>query len=187
MSPTIWIPALIGLLIFGPLINNKKAYSYNNKKSYSYLPYNVSDFLDFYLGSVAIGLIIGTFVWFVLGAITPPSYTYHMSKNKRELVSLKDNNSTSGRFFLGCGYFDSSLKYYGYEKTGEHSYKMVSLSKDSHIVEDIHGEEKPYFVEKIRKYDRSHWTWKWRFWMVGPHEAERSVGYEIHIPKGSID
>ena len=94
MSPTIWIPALIGLLIFGPLINNKKAYSYNNKKSYSYLPYNVSDFLDFYLGSAAIGLIIGTFVWFVLGAITPPSYTYHMSKNKRELVSLKDNNST---------------------------------------------------------------------------------------------
>ena len=35
MSPTIWIPALIGLLIFGPLINNKKAYSYNNKKAYS--------------------------------------------------------------------------------------------------------------------------------------------------------
>lgn len=177
MSPTIWIPILIGFFIIAPIIK------YNDDGTI--LPSNFNDFSDSYLPITMMLGIIGLSIWALLGISTDIADTKIIEKRKHELISLKDGFGMEGRFsFLGSGYIDGGLRYYGRKKLTENSHKAIKFPLDV-IIHEIDGNS-AYFIENVEVRNKDHWTWRWRKWMMGPFEYEETQSYEIFIPKGSV-
>ena len=163
-------------MIIGTLIVLISKLGNKNLKSY------IDDVLGEIVPAVVTGFMFGCTIWFLIG-MTSDLDTIVVEKEKRSLVSLKDNTSVSGGFFLGIG---TSMNYYGYEDLGNNRFQMVTFSSNNVIVEDVPVNGKAYFVRIASISDPNDKLWEYDKWMIGPFARERTRGYEIHIPKGSI-
>ena len=93
----------------------------------------IHDFFDNYwefytrFGRGLLCALIGLLLGFILSRfIIDPIY-----KNRTEvhlLTNLQDNNTISGNFFLGSGYFNGTFKYAFYYKTNDNTYKLETLN-----------------------------------------------------------
>lgn len=128
--------------------------------------------------SVLMGMIIGgliivpLFAIFFHAAFDSEEYV----KENIQMVALKDNMATEGKFFLGSGTVDSSIKYFYMTKT-EKGLKIDSVNaSDSYLVED----------DSVNPYIEIHST-RFKNEFVEKWFPNWYSGYTIiHIPKGSI-
>lgn len=93
------------------------------------------------------------------------------------ITALADNDSVSGKFFLGTGRVDEEMQYYYIEKT-ELGKQMKNISAENvYLVED--NNEAP----RIEKY-----TCKWKnkswYWIAG--FALEPDYTQIYIPEGAV-
>lgn len=157
------------------------------------LPYkDPIELIDSIFGGTAIGLAIASFIWFVGTPTYSKNETIDYVSNKRGIVAIADGQSTevSGRFFLGMGSVSGGgTAYWAYEQLEANRYKQITFEpRETTIVEDIDSLSKPYFMEIKRKIKPDVFKKKmeWDQWMRGPYQVYDHVGWEIHIPKGSI-
>jgi hypothetical protein len=171
MSPTIYLTVILAFLISLIVMRLWEG------------TWEVDDAGKYISPGILTGFIFGCVAWFFIGLVNQPE-SIQYEKSERQLVALKNGESMSGSFFLGSGSFSGDMKYYGYEDLGNERYKMVKFPNSSIIIEDVKEGEKPYFVEFRKKADAEGCEYK--KWMMGPFEMDNFVGWEIHIPKGSI-
>jgi len=92
-----------------------------------------------------------------------------------KIIALKDNQNTSGHFYLMGGYVDSDLYYY-YAKTTPYGYKTDKVKADECFV--VYTDENPHIdtYEAVKFYD-----W-WRYIYAIPVH----VHYVIFVPDGTV-
>lgn len=133
--------------------------------------------LDIFLGVVNIILyvVIGFFIGLLIATTLPmKTYNRHYSLN---IVTLQDNNSVSGHFFLGSGQIDGKMQYVFYiEDDG--LYKMHQI--DYNLVQIKYTDSIPKVnVYEITETDAfiNHFAIDWN---LGDQT------YIIEVPKGTI-
>lgn len=95
-----------------------------------------------YFGLYFICLIVSGFISFGISVALP--VTYQKEVSEFELATLQDNSQTTGRFFLGSGFVNGTMKYVFYYKDGEsYAMHMVSYSSAEIIITD----QKPYIKQ----------------------------------------
>lgn len=93
-----------------------------------------------------------------------------------EIVSLQDNSSTEGSFFLGCGSINGSMKYVFYYKSDE-SYKMFMV--DYYMAEIVLTDKKSY-NKQIRTVKTDALINKFAFGSLPENR------YVFYVPSGTI-
>ena len=100
---------------------------------------------------------------------------------EHKIVSLKDNTSVSGNFFLGCGNVDGNTKYYTYVVTGTNRYILKSFNSDQIYIQEDSIDVENAYIERITKYYKC---------TIVPFPFSINVGglsaYIIHVPIGTI-
>ncbi len=95
------------------------------------------------------------------------------------IVTLKDNNSIEGRFFLGTGMINGSMKYVYYQIDDDSTYQMWQADYYDSKIRYISTQPKVVVIDK-------HWAKtplnKWAIDMVD----ESRQTYIFEVPKGSI-
>jgi hypothetical protein len=143
-------------------------------------PYN---FLDWALeiasafAKVLVATLIALLLTVLMGMIFPPA-TQNKLIQSTTIVSLKDNTTTTGSFFLGCGSVDSEPSYSFYTKHND-QYTLESVNANRTLIEftnqspciDIY--EKQVIKKGIRR-------------LIGLSTDAGSKSYVIKIPEGSI-
>ena len=69
------------------------------------------------------------------------------------IVSIRQESTYGGKFFLGCGYVDEDLYYYCYSEVKEDTYKLVSFDVDEVYI--IESDTQPR-VEVVKKKGNLH-------------------------------
>jgi hypothetical protein len=90
------------------------------------------------------GTIISAIVSFIICLVINVGFldqTKHFERieyvsSTKELLSLKDNGSVGGSFFLGCGSINSEMRYYCYVKDGKYSVAETYRISGTYILED---------------------------------------------------
>jgi len=114
-------------------------------------------------------VLIGGTILIVLPADT------EINKYEYDLVTLQDNFSNSGSFFLGSGNIDGKMKYVYYYKS-QGGFKMGQIDYDNAVIR--YGN-----TPRIDRYRREMVdNWKSYFAMDIPHDSL----YVITVPKGTI-
>ena len=127
----------------------------------------------------AMGGLIGACVGAILAvAISFAAPKEEYVKEKTELVSIRDNISTSGQFFLGSGGVEGKLAYFYYKKVGDNSYKAGHIDAEKAIVIEDGG---TYIEKKDKRVIGA-----WRYFGLGDDLCECGGEVTIHIPQGSI-
>lgn len=132
-----------------------------------------ADFENYLLNSIIplfLAGIISTIVAFVLPIDTKEEV------DEFEIVSLQDNSSTEGSFFLGCGNINGSMKYVFYYKSGE-SYKMFMV--DYYRAEVVLTDKKSY-NKQIRTIKSDKLINKFAFGVLPENR------YIFYVPSGTI-
>lgn len=92
---------------------------------------------------------------------------------RHALLSLKDNSTTSGSFFLGSGSFEEEPSFFYYQQTGRGAtLEHVDADRAVIVEEDI---DSPYLSVLIGGSEND-------FWYIGSLDKT----YEFHVPVGSI-
>lgn len=96
-----------------------------------------------------------------------------------QLVALKDNINTEGRFYLGGGYIEGNLNYFYYKKIGPDRYKAGKIDSTNATIHES-DKETPRIV--------SHDCWHPNIWksLFGLNLCGLNLEKEIYVPKGSI-
>lgn len=115
---------------------------------------------------------------FMLGVATDGKTMSYTSS----LKNIEQVSSTSGRFFLGSGYFGSEPSYYYYRNTGEDRYRLEHVDSDDAEIVEIDTTQTPH-LEVIYKHSQSNVG---RFWSVFPENYNEDFRYVFYVPKGSV-
>ncbi len=120
-----------------------------------------------------LGALAGASLGFLVSMIIPK--TTEIKGNRYNIISLQDNSSVSGHFFLGSGVIDGGMKYCMYYEYGDgyrmfligHNDASIVFSDDPHLVQ-YEDTETDDIINKfsMRPLDNSY--------------------YVIHVPKGTI-
>jgi len=174
MPYTIIIGIVIGVII-ALLINNKQGHKQDAFKIMTIV------------GGIFFGFLISGAIWLIGGIfiVNGSNTEYEEIKIERvELVALQDGSTTKGSFFLGSGYINGSMGYYGYSKVATSTYKMVEFGmRRTLIVEDVTTGGMSYYQKIYRQRAETHPLMNWFCYTRGRH---RFIRTEIHIPIGSI-
>lgn len=123
-----------------------------------------------------LGLTLGAIPGMILCVCLPtPTIDKVVTHN---LISLKDNNSISGSFFLGSGIINNEMRYSYYYNCGNDNYKLTSVSANNTYVK--YTKDKPrieYHYKEINS--KSNWKYFSNLLSDGGY-------YIIYIPEGSI-
>lgn len=94
-----------------------------------------------------------------------------------EIVSLQDNQSVQGQFFLGSGVVDGTMKYSFYYEYGN-GYKLAQLNPNNTTI--IYDKNEPKCIEykQVKNDDFIN------YFSCSMHEGDKE--YEIYVPKGTI-
>tara|TARA_R110000744_G_scaffold378044_1_gene493705 strand:+ start:547 stop:1062 length:516 start_codon:yes stop_codon:yes gene_type:complete len=161
---TIILFALIGFCIFiiTELIDYKKGYGLD-------IDFSLCFFTSFIF--VFIGLII---------AIALP-VKYEESSWDEEIVSLKDNTSISGNFFLGSGMINGTMRYVYYQKNQDETYKMWQTEYYRASIRYTNNTPKIVIIDKRESKSL------WNKFALDPLNNESYQNYIFEVPKGSIE
>ena len=99
----------------------------------------------------------------------PTTYTEKVLQSN-EIISLKDNSTYKGSFFLGSGSIKNEPMFFYYKKVGK-GFKLESIPTRKAII--IYSIESPK-VEQIKYISNSKWS-------INPR-----IRYNIYIPSGTI-
>jgi hypothetical protein len=118
----------------------------------------------------------GGFVGFLVALCLPMDYkTQEYNKN---IVSLKDNTSIKGHFFLGTGHIEGSMKYVFYVENNDKSYSMNILEFDKARIK--YSENKP----KLKITQTTPIKKQWNNWAIDLSSIKTI--YLIEVPTGTI-
>lgn len=137
-----------------------------------------NDFYDYVFGaltSLLVGLI-GAVVGLIIGILIPAHFD--IQKTEYEIVSIQDNESIKGKFFLlGSGYINGSMGYVFYTKNGD-GFELSQLDADEATV---------YYTDSIPK------CIKYEYVINDDMINNFSLGcsryrpsYELYVPEGTI-
>jgi len=130
-------------------------------------------FMDYVLGTF-IGCFIGILLSLLIGACIPQK-TVEIRRDK--LVTLKDNITTEGSFFLGSGTINGEHKYFYYKENGQGGFLAESVnSKGVPIYED--SDTEPYISILANEFINR----KFDVLFI----PNTDICYAFHIPKNSI-
>lgn len=137
------------------------------------------DFLTVSLNSIATICLIAltAFIGFVFALALPMETKTVVDEYK--IVSLQDNNSTSGNFFLGTGYIEGKMKYsFYYENSGEYKMKQTDINNTSIIYSDS------IICKRYRQVavDGAFIN----YFALDELNSESEMKYIIYVPKGTI-
>lgn len=135
--------------------------------------YDFTDTMIFMWGGFLIGLLIVLISSIIVSSVAE-SEAFVIGT--REIVAFKDNNSTSGSFFLGSGYVDGDMKYCVMIKNENGSYEMKTYDTDECFIIETNDTPK---MEKRGYYFKSEWL-NWFLFNMKLNE------YVFYIPEGSI-
>lgn len=123
--------------------------------------------------AIVFGLLFGFFISTML-----PIETKEIKVSEHELISIKDNNSINGSFFLGSGNINGDLIYCYYYKLSETNIKMNSV----YVVycEIVYSKDKPK-IEKYETIKTDSFKNKFSLGFIN-----RNIRYIIYIPEGTI-
>lgn len=123
------------------------------------------------------GAFMGTLVGLIIGALIAacidPPYSIHVKTNK--VVTLQDNSSLEGRFYLFGGVIDGDMKYTYYVQNGD-EYKMLMTDYDKAVIQTTN--QQPVSQHYIAKREHSLWS------IGGSKEIEVFVVFRV--PAGTI-
>lgn len=160
---TIILFAIIGFIL--PLYEEIKDY----RKSYGF---------DWdMVGFGVISAIVCGFVGFLIAIALPVSYEKGSWSEK--VVSLKDNASVNGSFFLGCGQINGTMKYVYYQQNVDSTYQMWQANYYDAVIRYTSTEPKII----INDYRPSKSVWN-KFAIDINDESHQT--YIFEVPKGSI-
>lgn len=128
----------------------------------------------------ALATILGIFVGAVIGflvALALPMDTKQKT-DTYNIVSLQDNNSTNGNFFLGIGSFDGKMNYVFYYKENN-TYKMKQIEHENAVIK--HSND-----PKIRRYRPVPTDALINYFALDDYDSEKFMRYVIYVPKGTI-
>ena len=132
--------------------------------------------MDSVLFDVYIGVLLGAGIGALIAVIIPSK-----TETKVEivnLVTLQDNNSVRGSFFLGSGNIDGKMKYvYYYEAEG--GYKMGQTNYEQALIKYTEDTPRMETIKEIKTNDFSN-----NFTISLHCSCEDDV--VIYIPKGTI-
>lgn len=120
------------------------------------------------------GAFVGMFIGFVVAFSMSNDYSYE--QRRFPLMSLQDNNSVSGTFFLGCGSIGESTYYVCYMETSE-GYKLKRVYYNDATIKFI--SDTPYIVYNISIKHSSNFA-------LDIDGAETVTSYIFEVPKGTI-
>lgn len=87
-----------------------------------------SDGLIFYIVNSIVGIVLGVMLGLIIAFCLPMETTYR--QETYNIVSLQDNSSVSGSFFIGCGNIEGEMCYVFYtEEDGAFQLNQVSYHK----------------------------------------------------------
>jgi hypothetical protein len=122
---------------------------------------------------IMIALLLSLLVSLIVDDVVDKQY---LKEEEISIIALQDGSSTNGRFFLGSGSFDGTMKYvYMTSNSGE--MKMSSINVDN--VALIYSN-----TTKIETY-KSHYKSKAVKYWFGDNSWDRNI-YKIYIPEGSV-
>lgn len=110
-----------------------------------------------------------------------PEISKVLSHNSSPIVSMKNNQSLSGSFFLGSGGIGSEEKYYFMYQVAPHSYKRgTEYTSDVVIVE---SDEPPSLSDDVVLYTPHHTIW-WPDWLL--ITTTRVENKTLTVPKNTV-
>lgn len=124
-----------------------------------------------------LGAIVGAFAGFLIAWALPQNYT--TDKWSEKIVSLKDNASVSGSFFLKCGQINGTMKYVYYLQNNDSTYQMWQANYYDAAIKYSDGQPKINI------------TWLhsskslWNKFAIDLNENYGQT-YVFEVPKGSI-
>lgn len=138
------------------------------------------DGIGFGLLSGLLGFFIGFLVAFcgsmIVGCVmSTDANTEYMLENSQALVALKDNNTISGRFFLGSGSINST-QYYYYAAENERGIKVDKVATSKCYIQYANSDYRIEWYEPVFKD-------KWRNWFAVQMKDQYCI---VYIPDGSI-
>jgi len=156
---TIYVSTLLALIFLSVLVIRKDS----NLEDYQVV-FGLS--FTVFIVSILLVCIISLFI--------TPKYTINMTRVA--IMNMQDNGATSGRFFLGSGSIDGTMKYCFYERNEDSSY---SLNMVNYTDAKIKYTNNTPLVEITTETPIGS---KWYFSCESP-----KVNYVFKIPEGSID
>lgn len=97
---------------------------------------------------------------------------------KESIIALKDNNLSTGHFFIGSGYINSDLYYYYFTENEDGGKDFHSIEATETTLYDDEKKETAYIKTKEMRNSNPIINF---FFITNRQEQE------IHIPEGSID
>lgn len=129
---------------------------------------------EIYIGVISFFVCVASILFFFFGQIKCEKSEWIISETPyatETIVSLNDNNSTSGRFYLRRGYFNEDLYYQYMVNVGNGGFKANKIKSDNAT---LYYDTGNYRVE---------WYKKNKSWLYFKQEV---TYVEIYIPEGSI-
>ena len=132
---------------------------------------------EFYIMNGILGTVIGCCVGILFAVIIFAVTPHDISKERHDLVAIKDGSGINGSFFLGCGTIEDRNYYYYYEKSNDNGYKQQKILVDKVVLYEDATDSTAYieFQHKISKTPYKKWSVN-----CG------CIQTKIHVPKGTI-
>jgi hypothetical protein len=136
------------------------------------------NFVDVVLNSlesilcVIVAGLVGIGVAFTLPMKTTPKMDTY------KIVCLQDNNSTTGRFFLGTGQIEGKMKYvFYYEENGGFKMKQTGYENTTVKYSDVTKVER-YREEPVESFIN--------YFAIDDCYSESNMNFIIYVPQGTI-
>ena len=140
--------------------------------------YGVAEILVMgFMGAILGALISILLVGFTMGMVSCFASTTYVKSEETKIIALQDNSSVQGRFFLGSGNIDGTMKYV-YMKEEDGGYKMDSLDVENVTI--IYSDS-----TKIEVYNAEFKNKAIRF-LFCKYDLFSDSKYKIYVPKGTI-
>jgi hypothetical protein len=123
------------------------------------------------------GAVVAFFICFITSVIVDGVADKEYVKiDENKIIALQDGSSVSGRFFLGSGSFDGTMKYvYMTSTNNEMSMDSVRVESAKLLYSDL---------TKIETY-KSYYTNKTVRYLFGKESWDHNI-YKIYIPEGTV-
>ena len=121
---------------------------------------------------ICVGAFIGLLVAFIL-----PMKTKTVMESYK-IVSLQDNNSSEGNFFLGSGYMDGKIKYAFYYQKDD-GYKLKTVDSENTTIRYSDN-------IKCERYKQAEVKSFINYFAIDDLSSESNSEYIIYVPKGTI-
>jgi hypothetical protein len=144
----------------------------------NYYDIGIESFSDFVLTLFLSSLqgLIGGMIGFLVALCF--SLDYETIKYNKNIVSLKDNTSIKGNFFLGTGHIEGSMKYVFYVENNDNTYSMNMLDFDKAKIKYSTSNPKLKITKTIPVKNQ------WNNWAIDLCSVKTK--YLIEVPIGTI-